>query len=439
MIADVVVFHPTPSRLTFGKQLGKMARSARSPRIGISAIGIYEPPWVLDNAWFESILPRKFVHHTGIESRRISLENEVTMGIRAVQGLRSQIDFDLDKCAGVVLASSSLVPGFIARKYPEEERIQRQRADRAARLFVKRLGIPLARVIGINWGCSGYAKALSIARRFILPEVHLEEDQFLLVATVNRSSKSLDYACKQTAGLFGDLAEVTLLARSDSRKYPVHFDLVFAGAETQPVEGVYFNFHLRENVLVPTPEGGRAADPLRLVFSLDALGIADTAPRAMAMIAARALRAAGIAPADVQFVVPHQAGTGIVRLAAMKLEEIGICGEVINGMTREVGNVVSSSVPYALKKTWDRLHGVIVCPTAGVGNPGDARVSQGCVVLRATEFHRTAGLGRPSGRAEDGEVGNAPAGQVTTGKEMSGDCPNFRSTKMGLSPSQRRQ
>ncbi len=107
----------------------------------------------------------------------------------------------------------------------------------------------------------------------------------------------------------------------------------------------------------------------------------------MAGSTAKALQAAGIRPEEVQFLVPHQAGTGIVRFTEMKLEEIGICGEVINGLTRDVGNVSSCSIPYALRKTWSRLQGTIVCPTAGVGLPGGAEVSQGCIILQATDAH----------------------------------------------------
>ena len=76
-----------------------------------------------------------------------------------------------------------------------------------------------------------------------------------------------------------------------------------------------------------------------------------------------------------------------MRLTAMKMEEIGVRGELINGLTSDVGNVSSCSVPYALRKTWSRLQGTIVCPTAGVGHPGEAKVSQGCIILQAMESH----------------------------------------------------
>jgi 3-oxoacyl-[acyl-carrier-protein] synthase III len=107
--------------------------------------------------------------------------------------------------------------------------------------------------------------------------------------------------------------------------------------------------------------------------------------------AAIALQATGISPDEVAFVVPHQAGAGIVRLTGMRLDHIGVRGEVINGLTRDVGNVSSSSVPYALKQNWSRLGGTILCPTAGVGGPGEAQVSRGCVVLRATRIHALSG------------------------------------------------
>jgi len=71
-------------------------------------------------------------------------------------------------------------------------------------------------------------------------------------------------------------------------------------------------------------------------------------------------------------------------LTAMKLEEFGIGGEVINGLTQHVGNISSSSVPYALQQNWDRLRGTIICPTAAVGLPGHASLTQGCIILKAT-------------------------------------------------------
>jgi 3-oxoacyl-[acyl-carrier-protein] synthase-3 len=235
----------------------------------------------------------------------------------------------------------------------------------------------------MNWSCCGYAKALEVVARCTARCPRLRPDQFILVVTVNRTSKITDYGCRDTAPIFGDFAQATLLGDKENHRHPVKLSLVFSAAERRPADDVFFKYQLRENVVVPTPDGGRSVQPRRLVFSMDMMGVADGAPRAMANATAKALRAAHIRPEEVDFVVPHQAGTGIVRLTAMKLEELGIRAEIVNGLTRDWGNISSSSVPLALKQNWQRLHGTIICPTAAVGRPGQASLMQGCIILRA--------------------------------------------------------
>src|SRR2546430_17716130 len=101
-------------------------------RIGISAIATYEPPWVLGNDWFGDKIARKFVHHTGIESRPISLEDEVTMGLRAVRNLQREVGCDLRDCAALIFVSPSFVPLPVARQYLDRERAEQERLHRAA-------------------------------------------------------------------------------------------------------------------------------------------------------------------------------------------------------------------------------------------------------------------------------------------------------------------
>lgn len=360
-----------------------MIRSVQPQRVGISSIAVHEPPWVLANDWFADFLPRKFVQHTGIHSRHISVEDETTMAVHAVENLRREAGCDLRDCAALIFVSPSFLHGYVAREYYGEQLARQESTSRAARQIVRRLDSPTMLSCGINWGCSGYSKGVSILRRHLLPSLTLTRDQFVLVVTASRISRITNFGCEKTGPLFGDLATATLFSRVDSAKYPVRFDLLYAGAGMQPAERVFFDYSLQEDILVPTPDGGKDSTSQRLVFSLDGLGIADAAPRAMASATAKALHDAYIQPEEVKFVVPHQAGTGIVRFTEMKLEEIGVHAELINGLTSEVGNVSSCSVPYALKKTWDKLQGTIACPTAGVGHPGEATVSRGCVLLRA--------------------------------------------------------
>jgi 3-oxoacyl-[acyl-carrier-protein] synthase III len=352
-----------------------------STTLGISAIATYEPPWRLSNDWFGGAISRKFVHHTGIETRGISAEDEVTMAVRATRNLQREVSCDLRDCAAVIFASPSFVPVTVAGKHLGHQRFDEEPIQSAARRFVRRMGISECFVAGINWFCSGYSKALCIACRRLLSRQTLDRDQYVLIVTASRISRITDFSCKQTGALFGDMATVTLVARTDSQKFPVRFVIRYADAEKQSAGRSFFDFQLRENVLLPSLDGGQNRASQRLVFSLDGMGIADVAPRAMSGAVAKALQASHIRPEEVRFVVPHQAGTGIVRFTGMKLEELGIHGTVINGLTKHIGNVSSCSVPYALKQNWDTLHGTIACPTAAVGAPGKPEILQGCTLL----------------------------------------------------------
>ncbi len=360
------------------------------PAIGISAIAAFEPSWSLGNAWFGGRMPRKFAQHTGIEARHVATEDETVLGLQAVRALQAETACDLSDCAALVFVSPSYVPMAVAHQYLGDDLAQKERSRRGARQLARRLGLAKCRVTAVNWFCSGYPRALAMVTQRILPRLKLQPNQFILVVTASRISRITDYGCPQTAGLFGDLATATLLARTDNRRHPVHFELVHANAERRPASSAFFNFHQRENVLTPTRDGGERHDPRRLVFSLDGMGIADAAPRAMASALADALTATGIGNDDVRYVLPHQAGAAIVRLTAMKVEQLGIRAEVINGLTGQIGNVSSSSVPYGLMKHWLRLSGLIACPTAAVGSPGRAEVLQGCLLLRATPHHERA-------------------------------------------------
>ncbi len=358
-----------------------------APALGIAAIAIHEPAWTLENGWFGDAMPRKFAHHTGIEARKISLEDEATMGLRAVRRLQRETGCDLGKCRGVLVVAPASIPPSVAHRHLDPMAAAGERPSTAARQIVRSLGIPRCRAVGINWFCCGYARALALVARRWAPRLELTDDEFLIVVVATRISRITDYGCRQTGGLFGDMASATLVAPATSRRHPVHFTILHADAEKQPAERPTFDFLVRPRVPVPVPGGGTGEDPERLVYSLDGMAIAEIAPRAMAAAVGKALAATGRSGSDVRFVVPHQAGTGIVRFTGMKLEEHGVAAEIVNGLTRHTGNVSACSIPYALERTWGRLSGLVACPSAAVGSPGRPEVLAGCVLLQSTPHH----------------------------------------------------
>ncbi len=363
-----------------------------SSSLGISAIAVHQPAWELDNGWFGDLMPRKFAHHTGIEARGISTEDEVMMGLQAIRRIQRETSCDLAACRGLVFVSPSLIPPSVAQRHLDPDQAAVERPTRAARQLARAFGMRRCRTVGLNWFCCGYSRALEVVSRRWGPRLALGRDEFLLVVVATRISRITDYGCGQTAGLFGDMASATLVAPLASGRHPPHFEIVHAHAERQPIERPAFDFHVRPDVPVPAPDGRRTVAAERLVYALDGMAIAETAPRAMSAAVAKALTATGIAGADVSHVVPHQAGTGIVRFTGMKLEELGVGGELVNGLVRRTGNVSACSVPHALHETWSRLRGLVACPTAAVGSPGRPEVLQGCVLLRSTAHHDRQGI-----------------------------------------------
>ncbi|MBU6275444.1 MAG: hypothetical protein KGQ61_02295 [Planctomycetes bacterium] len=364
-----------------------MSRRFMGNSLGIAAIAVHEPDWSLDNGWFGPEMPRKFRHHTGIEARGISLDDELTMAIAAVRRLVRQTGCDLADCRGILLVSPSLIPPSVAQRYLGPAAAACERPGHAARALVRRLGLDRCRAIGINWFCSGFARALALLDDRWAPRGLFGDDGFALVVVTNRISRITDYGCRQTGGLFGDMATATLVAPVTSSRYPVHFTIEHAHATKVGVARPAFDFHVADTVPVPTPAGGSRIDRHRLVYSLDGMAIADAAPRAMAAAVADALAATGLSGGDVDHVVPHQAGAGIVRFTGMQLEPLGIRCPPLNGMTARTGNVSACSIPHALHHAWDDLHGLVACPTTAVGSPGRAEISRGCIILRSTADH----------------------------------------------------
>src|SRR5688500_3264658 len=124
-----------------------------APPLGIAAIATHQPARRLANDWFGDTLARKFVHHTGIETRAVADEDEVTLGQRAAAALQEQTACDLRRCAALVFVSPSFVPLSVARQHLDEAQANAERLSRAARAVAGRLKIPACPAVGINWFC----------------------------------------------------------------------------------------------------------------------------------------------------------------------------------------------------------------------------------------------------------------------------------------------
>jgi hypothetical protein len=147
----------------------------RHPSLGISAIAVHQPAWELENAWFGDTMPRKFAHHTGIEARRISLDDELTMGLQAVRQLQRDTGCNLADCRGIAFVSPSFIPPSTARQHLPPADVERERPSHAADELSRALGLARCRTVGLNWFCCGYSRALALVCRRWAPRLALRK------------------------------------------------------------------------------------------------------------------------------------------------------------------------------------------------------------------------------------------------------------------------
>ena len=358
-------------------------------RIGLAAIGHcnHASLFALPNQWFEDrgLMGKRFTYYTGIQRRWISIVDEIQLAAEAIDDVLRKAAYPRERIAALVFISNSFVPVEYADQLLDDPRAQTNRIDVAAQRVVDRAELawlPPDRVLSAHWGCSGFPRAMAILQNDLLQRMRLGKSDAIIVAAATRTSRVTDYEDRVSSPLLGDYATASLLTRPDNPYLPPRFELIAAMTGIEEVPHINFGHEWRRNVLVPTSHGGEMRDRERFCFWIDGDVIYRHAPQIMADTACRALDSFGIRCSEPDYIVPHQAGAGIGRWFERFRSDHGIAGEVLNGHCSQSGNITSCSLPYTLAENWDRLRGLIICPTAGVGNPGEPIMSCGCAAFR---------------------------------------------------------
>lgn len=357
--------------------------------IGISSIACYEPKLQLDNSWYRArnLLKAKYEKHTGIESRKISLLAEPEMAVEVCTRLMAQTrgKIRLDRVKGLIIVSTTHIPK------DDEKKLCGPVIPQAFIRYAEDIRDYLTEVLDfkpevthvINWGCSGYVRAMKMAL-----EIHCGAHEYILIVTTNQSSRLTDYEDPTTGHLFGDFASATLVTNACDTLLPYYFRIVHACAtdEIAAKEGQCFRLEMKKDVLEPNGDGERRV-PEKLCMWMNGMGVAEQAPRIMYdQIAAYVKEPVQpiVQPVDI---VPHQAGLRICEFLQRMLDSnVGTLWlTTLQGdpFTKNLGNITSSSLPYALSCLWRQLRGCVICPTAGVDLLGRNIMTGGILVLHA--------------------------------------------------------
>lgn len=192
----------------------------------------------------------------------------------------------------------------------------------------------------LNAACSGFIYALDAAQSYL----ELGKAATVLIVSSETLSKQLDFTDRSTCVLFGDGAGAVVV-RGGSGMYHSFLRSEGAGGAALTARALFnrspYAVHAADAAYdsYPTAEGSRIHMAGRDVYRF--------ATRAMAHALQAACERAGIAPTDLDIIVPHQANIRIIRTAA---EKLGVDMARMYANVDRYGNTSSASIPIALNE-----------------------------------------------------------------------------------------
>jgi 3-oxoacyl-[acyl-carrier-protein] synthase-3 len=321
-----------------------------STRAVIIGCGHYLPSRVVENAEFERTLDTNdewIRSRSGIERRHFASEGETTssMATAAANAALKDAGLTADDVDAIILATSTADFTFPS----------------AATMVQAQLGMTRGYAFDVQAVCAGFIFALSNANALIVSG----QAKRVLVIGAETFSRIMDWTDRSTCVLFGDGAGAVLLEAQDGKGNSADRGILSTDLNS---DGRYRDL-LYVDGGVSTGTTGYLRMQGNQVFRHAVGKLAATATTAM--------ERAGVSPADVDWIVPHQANIRIIQGTAKKLD---LPMENVVVTVQDHGNTSAASIPLALSVGRERGQikkgDLIVTEAIGGG------LAWGAVVLR---------------------------------------------------------
>lgn len=285
----------------------------------ICGTGHYLPERVVENSWFEDKLDTTdewIRSRTGIERRHFAAEGQTTsdLAIRAAKAALDRAGMTADDIDGVVLATST--PDFT---FPA-----------VATMVQAGLGMKRGFAYDVQAVCAGFVFALANADAMI----RAGQADRILVIGAETFSRIMDWTDRGTCVLFGDGAGAVVLQAEDGAGTSDDRGILASDLNS---DGTYRELLYVDGGVSSTGTAGQLRMQGNLVFRHAVEKLAKTAHTA--------LDRAGLTPADVDWLVPHQANMRIITATAQKMQ-LPLDKVVLT--VADHGNTSAASIPLAL-------------------------------------------------------------------------------------------
>ena len=290
--------------------------------IGILGVGSYLPEAEVSNAEIAErtgVTEEWILRKTKIESRRFAAADEATSDLAA-------------KAGRAALASAGLTPADIDMIVVSTSTPDSPQPPTAC-LVQHLLDARKAAAFDINVVCSGFVYALELARALVTAR----PDQRVLVVAADLYSRSLDFGDRRTAVLLGDGAGAAVVGAAGDGYGIQHIELAARGDLQHLIRVEAGGTRLPASPETVANGGHFFRMEGRLVREF----VIEQVPRMLARFVAHA----GVAPADIAHIVPHQPN-GVLLDELDKLA--GFPEARMHRTVERYGNVGSASVPVTL-------------------------------------------------------------------------------------------
>ena len=285
----------------------------------VRGTGHYLPERVVENAFFEQTLDTTddwIRDRTGIERRHFAAEGEFTSDLAAAAG-RAALDragMQPDDIDAIVVATSTPDLTFPA----------------VATMVQAALGMTRGFAYDVQAVCAGFVFALANADGLIRSG---QADRVLVIGA-ETFSRIMDWTDRGTCVLFGDGAGAVVL---EAVEQPGTSDDRGVLATDLNSDGT-----LRDILYV---DGGVSRTGTAGVLRMQGNLVFRHAVEKLAATARRSLDKAGLTPADVDWLVPHQANLRIISATAQKMQ---LPIDKVIQTVADHGNTSAASIPLAL-------------------------------------------------------------------------------------------
>ncbi|MCZ6704066.1 MAG: ketoacyl-ACP synthase III [Ignavibacteria bacterium] len=288
----------------------------------VTAVGMYVPEKIYDNAYFESIIDTNdqwILSRTGIKERRI-LETGATSDLAANAAL------DLIKVHNInpeeidVIIIATVTPDML---FPA-----------TACLVQEKIGAKKAWGFDLSAACSGFLFAFQTGCSFV------ESGQFkkVLVIGADKMSSIIDYTDRNTCILFGDGASAVLIEPSEDKS--VGLQDYILGVDGSGKNALYMK---GGGSLYPSTH--ESVDSKMHYLYQDGKAVFKVAVKGMADVSYELMQKNNLMAKDVTYLVPHQANLRIINATA---ERMGLSKDKVMVNIEKYGNTTAATIPLCL-------------------------------------------------------------------------------------------